>query len=145
MKNLLFVIATILFATFLSISCGSFSSDEERIAEAVDSFSTKYFTWDFPAAQPYVDEQGERWLRFMSSNVHGADLEEISAAKDMPEYEITNIAINGDSAIVELSLTNVILMDTLGSRAHMQKEATRKLILKKYDNSWKVNSIQSNH
>lgn len=142
MKKTLFIYSALLIQLLYITSCGYLTSDEERITEVTDSFATKYFTWHFPDAIPYADEDGQRWLQFMSSNVHDADLELINSTSSTPSYSISDISINGDSAYVTLELSNVILMDTLGKSAHLHESAIRILTLKKYEKKWEVHSIK---
>lgn len=142
MNKALFYTVLITFGVTLCFSCDGVSTDEEKAAAVADSFATQYFTWHFPDALRFADEHGKRWLRFMSSNVHDADLDEISKASVPPSFELGTPDITNDTASVKVSLHDVILMDTLGSRAHMQKDAERTIILVKNQDRWKVHSIQ---
>lgn len=141
MKNLFFSTIIILFTTVIFANCGNDSNDNEQIIEVCDSFSCQYFTWHFPDAMKFADDNGKLWLQFMSSNVHNADLEVIDSTTVMPQFSISDINVYGDSAIAVAELSNVILMDTLGKRAHFNEKARRTIILKKTDDTWKVHGI----
>lgn len=142
MNKALFYIVLITFGVTFCFSCSFASTDEEKALAVADSFATQYFTWHFPSAMKFADEHGKRWLRFMSSNVHDADLDEISKATVLPSFELEGPEIADDTAKIGVSLHNVILMDSLGSRAHMQKDAERTLTLIKKQGKWLIHSIQ---
>lgn len=140
---ILFVIVSLTISTFSC--CGMTTEDKDIVTEVTDSFAKHYVTWHFPDAMKYADSKGSQRLRFMSSNVHDADIEAIRASATTPDYSIDDISINGDSATTKLSLSNVFLMDTLGAAAHLHKSAAMSIVLLRSDNTWKVSDISILH
>lgn len=142
MMKAYFLLFALIIGIIVPSGCGQFATEEEKVHEVTDSFAAKYFTWHFPDAIPYADEDAQQWLRFVSSNVHDADLKLISNTSKVPEYSIADISVTGDTAIVTLELSDVILMDTLGKSAHLYESASRTLTLIKTEDKWKIHSVK---
>lgn len=145
MKKPFFLIFLILFLFIGTPSCSLRNNEEEQVLEVVDSFAIRYLSWHFPDAIQYTDESGERFLRYLSSNVHDGDLDEIRKQREQPGYSVFDLRIHEDSAKAIVKMSNVILMDTIGDRAHHYEKAIKEVELRKHNGIWLIHKISSVH
>lgn len=146
MKKHIFPLIFTIFCVLCTFSChnGDRMTDEEKIIAVADSFSCHYFTWHFDRAMNFSDEGMKRYLTFIASNVHKADIETLLSTTEIPVISVGETTMEGDSmATVVIDLKDVILMDTIGERAHLYPNAQKALRLRKTnDNEWKVTEIR---
>ncbi len=127
------------------LSCDKEPSSEDKAKETAGQFAKYYYTWRLADAISLADENMELHIRFLSSNVHKADIEVLHGATETPEIEVDDITMEDDSnAIATVLLDNVYMMDTLGTKAHLYKDVKNKLKLKLKDAGWRVVSIEEN-
>lgn len=126
-------------------SCEKEPSSEDKAKETAGLFAKYYYTWRLADAISLTDENMELRIRFLSSNVHKADIEVLHGATETPEIEVDDITMEDDSnAIATVLLDNVYMMDTLGTKVHLYKDVKKKLKLKLIDAGWRVVSIEEN-
>lgn len=133
-------IATIATGLFVLTGCQPHEGSEDQLKADVDSFATYYFNWHFPKASKYCTHESELWLRYASSNVNEADIEQLHQKEEDASIEITDVDFGDDevSAIVTLSVSNFLQMDTIGEAAHLIKQANFQLPMVIQQGKWKV-------
>lgn len=144
MKIRFLPIITLLICIFSSCSIrNEENKDELEIQAVTDSFATQYYCWRFKDAARFSNQDFQQHLRYLSSNVHEADIKELTSSSATPEFSIDKISITNDhEAIVILKLRNIYQMDTLGTKAHLIDKTTHKLILNKNNEKWEVINIE---
>ncbi len=116
--------------------------DEQEVQAVIDSFATYYYCWRFKDAARFSSPDFQQHLRYLSSNVHEADIKVLASSTASPEYSIDKIDITNDSgAIVILKLRNIYQMDTLGTSAQLIDKATHQLLLEKENEKWEVKGL----
>lgn len=115
-------------------------SKEDQLVEHLDSFCTGYFNWRFQQAMPYCTDSSQQWLRYVASQVNASDIELLRAQEQGASFTMGDIRYNdqGDSAVVEISVNNLLQMDTLGKAARPVAEARYRIPLVKQQGQWKV-------
>ena len=113
---------------------------EKQLKEDIDSFATYYYNWHFEQAVKYCTPESEKWLRFAASNVHPADIDLLHAKKEDATIEIQDIDFLDDevSANVNITVSNFLQMDTIGTEAHHVSQATFQLPMTIHNGKWKV-------
>lgn len=143
MTRLPFIILTTIIAFLAGVSCTGESTSEHGLTEVADSFSKQYFTWHLDRSLCYTDSFGTKWVQYVSSNITPADLDVIKSTQEQPTYEIgESEMIDDTTALVEVQLSNVLLLDTIGTTIHFYEEATRHLHLRNVEGRWKVCNVQ---
>lgn len=146
MKKHILLAICLFFYVFFSFSCqnSNNTTTEELIHETADSFATHYFTWHFDRAMRFGDDDMKRYISFIASNVHGADLDLLLSTDKVPDISVGDITLTNDSlATAVINMTDVILMDTLGEEAHLHPTAQRTLTLRKASETvWQVTGIE---
>ncbi len=116
--------------------------DEQEVQAVIDSFATHYYCWRFKDAARFSSPDFQQHLRYLSSNVHEADIKVLASSTASPEYSIDKIDLTSDSeAIVILKLRNIYQMDTLGTSAQLIDKATHQLLLEKENEKWEVKGL----
>lgn len=114
--------------------------DEAQLKETVDSFATNYYNWRFEAAKAYCTPESGRWLRYAASQVHQEDVDVLKAQAQGAKYEIQDIAYadNDTTATISISVRDFLRMDTIGTVAHLTKEAAYTFTAVRRNEKWKV-------
>ena len=136
----------ILLAICIFCSCSlqnKGSKDEVEIQAVTDSFTTKYYCWQFKDAASFSSEDFKRQLQFLSSNMSREDVEILKSGTKFPDIEIDDISISDDEATVKLQLHDIYVIDSIGSLPHLQEEATHQLLLKKENGKWIVTNVRT--
>jgi outer membrane lipopolysaccharide assembly protein LptE/RlpB len=131
---------TVLLLILLSIVCGCGQShrDHKSIDEVVDSFATSYFNWKFEKALKYVSLESERWLYFVASNVHQADIDILKKQDEDATVSIDNVDIKDSDAIAYITVHNYLRMDTIGKEGRIIKKAKFAFHLNHNNSCWMV-------
>ena len=121
--------------------CRPHEGSEKQLKADADSFATYYYNWHFPKATKFCTPESERWLSYAASNVHEADVELLRTKAEDASIEITNVDFGDDevSAVVTLTVTNFLQMDTIGQEAHLVPQAVFQLPMQLHEEKWKVN------
>jgi len=138
--NMLGLAAMVSLASAALSGCQPHEGSEKQLLEDVDSFATYYYNWYFEKALKYCTPESERWLRFAASNVHQADIDLLHAKEQDAVIEIEDVDYHDDkvSATVNLSVTDFLQMDTIGTEAHLKNKATFQLPMTLHEGKWKV-------
>lgn len=138
----------ILIAALHIAGCSSHHpGSEKQLHETLDSFCEAYFSWHFPEALPYCTPSSRTWLSYAASNVHQADVDILRNMNSGTAHEIIDIDYLSDSlAEAHIAVTNVLLMDTIGTEGHLADKASFTIPLHFDKNGWKVdlNSLPRN-
>ncbi len=120
--------------------CQPHEGSESQLKEDVDSFATYYYNWHFRQAAKFCTSESEVWLRYASSNVHQADLDLLHQKQEDAVAEVQDVEFGDDeiSAKVYLKVSNYYRMDTIGTEAHLVKEADVTLPMVMQEGRWKV-------
>ena len=120
--------------------CQPHEGSEDQLKADVDSFATLYYNWHFPKAVKYCTPASERWLRYAASNVHPADIELLRQKPEDATIEITDVNFGDDevSAVVTLTVSNFLQMDTIGQEAHLIPLSEVQLPMQLHGDKWKV-------
>lgn len=123
------------------MGCQSHEGSKEQLENDLDSFVTHYYNWHFAEASKYCTPASERWLRYMASNVHEADIELLRNKAEDASIEINGIDFHDDevTATAHITVSNFLQMDTIGQAAHLIEQATFPLQLEMQQGKWKVN------
>lgn len=134
---LFFFIAT----PFFFIGCQTHEGSKEQLENDIDSFAIHYYNWHFTEALKYCTPTSERWLRYLASNVHEADIELLRNKEEDATIEINDIDFHDDevTATAHVTVSNFLQMDTIGQAAHLIEQATFPLQLEMLQGKWKVN------
>ena len=132
------LICSCAFLALAAMSCQPHEGSEKQLKEDIDSFATYYYNWHFEQAVKYCTPESEKWLRFAASNVHPADI--LHAKKEDATIEIQDIDFLDDevSANVNITVSNFLQMDTIGTEAHHVSQATFQLPMTIHNGKWKV-------
>lgn len=120
-------------------SCGG-NKNDEQLRMSLDSFACHYFNWQFREAIPYVTPSSERWLRYAASQVRETEVEKLRNMDRPAEFEVDKIEYHdGDStAWATLTVRHLLLMDSIGTDAHLADEAVYNVELVKAGGKWLV-------
>ena len=120
--------------------CQPHEGSEDQLKNDVDSFATLYYNWHFPKAAKYCTSASERWLRYAASNVHKGDIEQLRQKPEDATIDITDVDFGDDevSAVVTLTVSNFLQMDTIGQEAHLIPQAEVQLPMELHGDKWKV-------
>ncbi len=120
--------------------CQPHEGSENQLKEDVDSFATYYYNWHFRQAAKFCTSESEVWLQYASSNVHQADLDLLHNKQEDAVAEVQDVEFGDDeiSANVHLKVSNFYRMDTIGTEAHLVKEADVTLPMVIHEGHWKV-------
>ena len=123
-----------------SVGCQPHEGSEKQLKEDIDSFATYYYNWHFEKALKYCTPESEKWLRFAASNVHQADIDLLHTKNEDATIEIGDIDFLDDevSANVQITVSNFLQMDTIGTEAHHVSQATFLLPMVIQGGKWKV-------
>ena len=139
--NLKYLLAIV--AAFAVYGCDStaYIHGEYKAREAVDSFATYYFNWQFSKATRYVTDSSQVWLRYAASQVHQADID-ILRGKEDATVEIKEIDVTSpDGPVARIMVKDFLRMDTIGTEAHLVEKAYFMLRLEEMPDDkmrWKV-------
>lgn len=133
-------LVTLFTTIFTTTGCQPHEGSEKQLREDIDSFATYYYNWHFQQANKYCTPQSEKWLRYASSNVHQADIDLLHAKQEDAKIEIADIDFHDDevSASIRLHVSDFLQMDTIGTAAHLMKDATFVIPMVMHDGKWKV-------
>ena len=134
-------------APFSFMGCQSHEGSKEQLENDLDSFATHYYNWHFAEALKYCTPASERWLRYMASNVHEADIDLLRNKAEDADIEIGDIDFHDDevTATAHITVSNFLQMDTIGQAAHLIEQATFPLQLEMQQGKWKVNLDTRGH
>ena len=59
----------------LFAGCTQEKSSKQLLEERADSFSTAFFNYQFKEAMKHVDEESEKWLQYVATNVTQEDVD----------------------------------------------------------------------
>jgi len=113
---------------------------KDQLKADVDSFATFYYNWHFPKSMKYCTPESERWLRYAASNVHEGDIKQLHEKTEDATVEITDVDFGDDevSAVITLTVSNFLQMDTIGQEAHLIPQAEFQLPMELHGDKWKV-------
>lgn len=133
------VIASFAMAITLLVSCSScFHREEDGAGEAVDSFATAYFNWQFGKAVRYVDAGSERWLSYAASQVMQEDVDSLRAMAEGANVDVKDVAYGDSLAMATVEVGNFLAFDSIGKAPRVVDRATYKLPVKQVGGRWKV-------
>lgn len=120
--------------------CGRQTDDRESLREVADSFALNYYNWHFQEAARFCLPESEQWLRFAASNVCQADIDSLRVKAEDAGCEIESCEIqhSDTTATVRLLVSDVLLMDTIGSAARHYDKVRFSLLAVKRDGVWKI-------
>ncbi|MGI6233276.1 MAG: hypothetical protein ACOYJF_10605 [Prevotella sp.] len=133
---------------FLFILATTFSScrheDTDEVESLVDTFSTAYFNWQFFLLQPYVTDDSQPCLRYLSSQINQNDIDTLRALPEGAKVEVNAIDYfdRADSATATVSVKHYLKMNQLGKVGTLTEASVYRIPLKKYDGKWKVSLIE---
>lgn len=129
--------AAVLTATALS-ACHEASKRD--ITEAVDSFSTAYFNWQFDKAQRYCDANAKKWMAYAAAQVNEQDVDALRAMEEGASVKVKNIDFysSDDTATVTLEVHNFLDLDSIGKPAHSINNALFNILTVKQGDNWRV-------
>ena len=107
-------------------SCEKEPSSEDKAKETAGLFAKYYYTWRLADAISLTDENMELRIRFLSSNVHKADIEVLHGATETPEIEVDDITMEDDS-------NAIATVSACASSAHAISDALTHIRLGKAD------------
>lgn len=114
------------------------NGEEKDIERSAGDFAAAYFNLRYARAAELSTPDSEKWIRFKASNITQADLDVYNSAQDTATCTVNGMEICGDSAIVAMTVNNVLVMDSIGKVANICKERDYRLILKKKEGKWAV-------
>ncbi len=134
------VLATTIGLTSVTLlSCQPHEGSEQQLTEDIDSFATYYYNWHFEKAVKFCTPESEKWLRYAASNVKQADIDLLHNKPEDAAVSIENIDYPDEkNAIVSISVSNFLQMDTIGKVAHIKESTTIQLPMTLHDGKWKV-------
>lgn len=141
LSNVRKALAITVFSTMLWACNGTPSTQEGRIAEAANAFVANYYGWRFHKAQEYATDASAKWLSFVASQVQEDDLERVREAP-APTFELGDITLQGDTAAtVDVTLHDILVMDSLGQSARQLDHITTvlHLVMSPDKHRWLVN------
>lgn len=142
MKTYIFshlAIASLVTVITLFVSCSScFHHEEDGACEAVDSFSTAYFNWQFGKAIHYVDDGSARWLRYAAAQVTQEDVDSLRAMPEGASVEVEDVVYGDSLAMATVEVSNFLAFDSIGKAPHVVGKAAYKLPVRRADGHWKV-------
>lgn len=113
--------------------------NKDQLESTVDSFSTAFFNWRFPAALKYCTPQSRQYLVFAASQVNKSDVEALRNKQEGANYKIDNIDFKDDStATVKIVVSNFLAMDTIGLAPQAIAEKTFHLHAIERQGTWKI-------
>lgn len=113
--------------------------NKDQLTSTVDSFSTAYFNWRFPAALKYCTPESQQWLVFAASQVNKSDVEALRNKQEGASCKIDNIDFTDDStATVKVVVSNFLAMDTIGLAPKSIAEKTFRLHAIQRQGIWKI-------
>ena len=135
--NILFACCTTLTMLVGNSACSS--DNKDQLKNTVDSFSTTYFNWRFPAALKYCTPQSRQWLVFAASQVNKSDVEALRNKQEGASCKIDDIDVKDDStATVKVVVSNFLAMDTIGLAPKAIAEKTFHLQATQRQGTWKI-------
>lgn len=139
-KTLLSPLLACCAALALLMGSSACSGDnKDQLENTVDSFSTAYFNWRFPAALKYCTPQSRQYLVFAASQVNKSDVEALRNKQEGANYKIANIDFKDDStATVKVVVSNFLAMDTIGLAPQAIAEKTFHLHAIERQGTWKI-------
>ena len=113
---------------------------EKQMKEVVNGFSSAYFNWRYFEATRYVTHASCKWLSYISSQVIQTDVDSLRAMKEGATFEIGDIAYDdgGSSARVKVTVSNFLLMDSIGHSPRICSRGEYIIPLSFDGNEWKV-------
>lgn len=119
-------------------SCNN--DNEKQIKEVANNFSSAYFNWKFSDAIKYVSYDSRRWLVYASSQVNQQDVDSLRAMKEGATLTIDKISYqnNGSLAKVKISVSNYLLMDSLGIAPRVCQHGEYEIPLSYDGKEWRV-------
>lgn len=138
MKNILFALAVVLLLTTCS---GSGFNEDSDITEAVDSFATAYFNYDFKAASRHCTAESVKWLRYAATNVIDEDIELLRAQSEGATHEVVVVNRATDTtATASIAVRNFLQRDTLGRPGHIVSQGLFSVNLAYRSGRWLVDA-----
>ncbi len=112
------------FLFFLASCMANRNGSEGQLYEVADSFATNYFNLRYKNACKFCTDASHQWLRFAASNVKQADLDVIHNTEEPAQIEVNEVNYTSDStALVNITVSNFLLMDSIESCGRMVKSA----------------------
>lgn len=136
-----FAIITVFCALIgLSLSSCRYHQDERQLKDEANAFADHYFNWQFEKAQSHCSPSSQKWMVYAASQVHQEDVDRLRAMDEGPSHQLNGVAYGeGDTtATVLLQVRNFVLMDSIGTVAHVIDKADFKLNMIFVDSHWKV-------
>ena len=135
--NTLFACCTAIAMLLDNSACSG--DNKNQLESTVDSFSTAYFNWRFPAALKYCTPQSRQWLIFAASQVNKSDVEALRKKREGASCKIDDIDFKDDStATVKVVVSNFLAMDTIGLAPKAITEKTFRLQAIQRQGTWKI-------
>ena len=125
------IYSLLIAAAWLLNACdGAETEPDAGIKEQARKFAEAYFNYDFATASHLATPESEKWLRFAASNVTQEDIDVINGTPEAATAEVTKCCHLDDStARVVVTVSGVVLKDSIGQPAHVASEAEFALTL----------------
>lgn len=130
------MIVAVLLSHLMLTSCEY--SDSDKAEKCAKAFAQDYFNLRYKHALTYCAPESEKWIRFRASNITSDDLAVLDAQSDSAISEINSSTINGNKAIVNMSVSNFLKCDSIGKPGYMCNEGHFEIFLKKEGEDWRV-------
>ena len=135
--NTLFACCTAIAMLLGNSACSG--DNKNQLESTVDSFSTAYLNWRFPAALKYCTPQSRQWLIFAASQVNESDVDALRNKQEGAKSKIDDIDFTNDStATVKVVVSNFLAMDTIGLAPKAITEKTFCLQAIQRQGTWKI-------
>lgn len=133
------VMAVVAMASMGLASCSP--SEEEQLAEVVDSFSATYFNWQFHRSVVFCTPESRRWLAYMASQVGQGDVDRLRAHPEGASHEIGEVAYTPGvpEAWAVVTVSHFLAMDTIGAEPQLVDKARFAVPVVLRDGRWMVN------
>lgn len=116
-------------------------STESRIEQEVLAFSNTYFNWQFHRSVSHCTPESRKWLSYMASQVNRSDIDMLKAQPKDAVCQVEDIiyADNDSAALVEVTVSHFLQMDTIGRQGRMVDRARFRIPVMLHADGWKVN------
>lgn len=95
-----------------------------EVDDAAISWADAYFNFDLKKAQRYTTPESRIWLSFLASNITENDLTIIRQQEESAIVELTSSEqINDSTWLTTMTVSNFMMMDSIGQTGHMVDEA----------------------
>lgn len=135
-KQTILISFALVAALCLASACSL--KDDAAVETCAKSFGQNYFNLRLQQASGLCTDRSYKWIEFYASNISQDDVDVLNAQTDSALCDIDDIDINGDSALVKMTVRNFLLCDSIGRPGRMCKQGKCRLTLRKEGETWKV-------